>query len=327
MPSGNSNIDPWSIIRCAMNPDGTLQRLLKFPTIPASGEGNVDPGQSHVSRDVPLNPENGTWFRIYRPTKIPSRDSNVAKIPVILYFHMGGFIYFHPDTMIINKPCGRFASELPCIVLSLDYRLAPENRLPAAYDDALELLYWLKQQTMEPNGDPWLRDYADFSRCYLMGCSAGATIAYRTGLCSTDLDLEPVNIAGIIMNQPLFGGEIKTTSEIALANDMTAPSCAIDLMWKLVLPAGANQDHEYSNPMVQGDYTDNLGKLPKVLIRGFEGDPLLDRMMQVTGMLIKNKVRVTAYFDDIGFHCVDFLDPKRHLRMINFLKEFMEQIT
>ncbi|KAF6158881.1 hypothetical protein GIB67_012298 [Kingdonia uniflora] len=191
-----------------------------------------------------------------------------------------------------------FPSELPCILLSLDYRLAPENRLPVAYDDSVELLCWLKQQAMDPNSDPWLRDYADFSRCYIMGTSSGANIAYRTDLCSSDLDLEPVKIAGIIFNQPFFGGEVKTESEIALANDEGTP--------------------------LLGTYTNKIGKLPKVLISGIEGDPFLDRQMELVAMLIRNGVQITAYFDDIGFHCVDYLDPKHHLRMITYLREFMD---
>ncbi|KAF6137733.1 hypothetical protein GIB67_019122 [Kingdonia uniflora] len=230
--------------------------MIEFPKVPPTGEDNIDLDQAYVSKDVPLNQKKGTWFRIYRPTKTPSSVNKVAKITIILFFHMGGFTAFHPDITIFNQPCGRFVSELPCIVLSLDYRLAPENRLPAAYDDAVELLYWLKQQTVELNG---------------------GNIAYRTGLCSSDLDLKPVKIAEIIMNQPFFGGERRTKSEIALANDEVLHMPVVDLCWNLALPLRANRDHEYTIPMTQGAYTHNISKLPKVLIRGFEGDPFLDR--------------------------------------------------
>ncbi|KAF6164400.1 hypothetical protein GIB67_037558 [Kingdonia uniflora] len=90
----------------------------------------------------------------------------------------------------------------------------------------------------------------------------------------------------------------------------------LDLCQNLALLIGANLDHEFANPMVQGTYANKIGKLPKVLIRGFQGDPLLDRQMELVAMLIRNGVQVTAYFDDIGFHCVNYLDPIRHLRII-----------
>ncbi|KAF6160260.1 hypothetical protein GIB67_019029 [Kingdonia uniflora] len=316
-------IDPFEHLHVAMNPDGSLNRMVDFPVAPTISEDNVKPGQAYVSKDAPLNPENETWFRMYRPTKIPSNDNNVAKIPIILYFHTGGYILYDADTMFNNEPCGRFTSELPCILLSVNYRLAPEHRLPAAYDDAVELLYWLKQQVLDPNGDKWVRDYADLSRCYLMGCSSGANIAYRTGLCSTDLDIDPVKVSGIILNQPLFGGETRTKSEIRLVDDMVMPMSVMDLMWDLALPVAANRDHEYANPMSQGAYTDKIGKLPKVLIRGFEGDPLLDRQMELVRLLVKNGVQVTAHFGEMGFHCIDFIEPKRHFKMITYMKEFI----
>ncbi|KAF6164383.1 hypothetical protein GIB67_037540 [Kingdonia uniflora] len=82
----------------------------------------------------------------------------------------------------------------------------------------------------------------------------------------------------------------------------------------LVLPIEANQDHKFANPMVQGTYINKIGKLPKVLIRGFQGDPFLDHQMELVAMLIRNGVQVFAYFNDIGFYCVDYLDYIRHLR-------------
>ncbi|KAM1034357.1 hypothetical protein PS1_038042 [Malus domestica] len=59
----------------------------------------------------------------------------------------------------------------------VEYRLASEQRLPAAYEDAVETLYFIKTTS-----DNWLRDYADLSNCYLMGSSPGGNIAYHAGL-------------------------------------------------------------------------------------------------------------------------------------------------
>ncbi|MQK22077.1 hypothetical protein EI013_27305, partial [Escherichia coli] len=116
--------------------------------------------------------------------------------------------------------------------------------LPAAYDDAMETLHWIKS-----NKDEWLTQYADYSNCYLMGNSAGANIAYHIGLGVAEKpgDIEPLKIRGLILRQPFFGGTKRTESELRLENDPVIPLCATDLMWELSLPIGADRDHEYCN--------------------------------------------------------------------------------
>ncbi|MCL7040391.1 hypothetical protein MKW94_026311 [Papaver nudicaule] len=230
---------------------------------------------------------------------------------------------FSVDSVFDNEPCTRFCSETLSIVVSVNYRLAPENKLPAAYEDGMEAMLWLKNQAVDPDGEQWLKDYADFSRCYVMGGSTGATIAYYTALRLVGMDMEPIKLYGVILNQPFFTGTKKTKSERKLANDMVIPSPVIDLMMELALPDGADHDHEYINPMTKSELSDNMKKLPRCLVRGFEGDPLLDRQMELVRVLIRHGVPVTAHFSEIGFHLIDFIDPKRHLAMLKYLKDFI----
>ncbi|KAI3918065.1 hypothetical protein MKX01_041385 [Papaver californicum] len=318
------SIDPWEMLKIVRNPDGSITRRTDSFTVPPTTEEEMSvPGQSVVTKDVTLNADNGTWVRIYRPTKIPSNDTNVARLPVIVYFHCGAFVMFSADNVFDNEPCTRFSSETLSIVVSVNYRLAPENKLPAAYEDGIEAMLWLKNQAVDPIGEQWLKDYADFSRCYIMGGSTGATIAYYTALRSTAMDIEPVKLYGLILNQPFFTGTKKTKSERKLANDMVIPSPVIDLTAELALPDGADHDHECLNPMTKSEYYNNMKKLPRTLVRGFEGDPLLDRQMEFVRVLIRHGVPVTAHFSEIGFHLIDFIDPKRHLAMLKYVKDFI----
>ena len=152
------------------------------------------------------------------------------------------------------------ANDAEAVVASVKYRLAPEHRLPAAYDDAMEALHWIKTSTEE-----WLRRYVDYSNRYVMGNSAGATIAYHAGLrAAVEVDhLEPLKIRGLILRQAYFGGTNRTGSELRLVDDPVFPLCVNDLCWELALPVGVDRDHEYSNPTT-GNGPEKLEKMREV---------------------------------------------------------------
>ncbi|XVF05268.1 hypothetical protein REPUB_Repub05bG0157300 [Reevesia pubescens] len=143
----------------------------------------------------------------------------------------------HADIVLFHDFCSDLAKIVPAIVVSVDYRLAPEHRLPATYDDAGEALHWIKITQEE-----WVRDYADLSNCYLMGSSAGSNIAYHVGLQVAGVvhELEPLKIKGLVLNYPLFGGIQRSALESRLINDPILPPIVSDVMWDLSLPIGVD---------------------------------------------------------------------------------------
>ncbi|KAJ4717202.1 Alpha/beta hydrolase-3 [Melia azedarach] len=205
-----STINPYKFLQIVPNSDGTLTRdCSSYPnTIATPDLGNHT---LHVlSKDVPVNHLNNTWVRIFLPRQALNSPFT-PKLPLLIHFHGGGFIILSAATKLSHDHCSNIAANLPAVIVSLDYRLAPEHRLPAAYDDAMEVLHWIK--TSE---DEWLQKYVNFSYCFLLGDSAGGNIAYHIALrVAAKVDnILPLKIRGLMLNTPFFGGVKRTESEL-----------------------------------------------------------------------------------------------------------------
>lgn len=303
-------IDPYKFMNIVLNPDGSLTRPLSHPLLYTS------PRPVRASfKDVTYDPAHNVWLRLYRPHDDPDRSG--AKLPVVVYIHGGGFILFSADMPTFHAVCGERAEEIPAIVVSVEYRLAPENRLPAAYNDAIGAIEWVRA---EWTSEPWLRDLADPTRVFIMGTSAGGNIAFHVAMRIRDLDLSPVRVAGVIMNQPFFGGVDRTESEIKYGAGGSLPLVATDVMWELALPEGTNRDHEYSNPE-SGRWL--VGRLPKCMVCGFAGDPVVDRQKALVRLLKAGGVDVVERFEEDGFHGIDYIDPEKGREMFMVTKKFI----
>ncbi|KAL0304194.1 UNVERIFIED_CONTAM: Carboxylesterase 1 [Sesamum radiatum] len=291
-------------LKITVNPDGTLKREPE-----ARNPANSDPNStsSVLSRDVVLHPTKKTWLRLYIPNMATPPPSAV-KLPLILYYHGGGFVFCNADSSIYDVFCKGLVEKLGAVVISLDYRLAPEHRLPAAYEDAVDGFYWIKNAE-----DEWITDYADLNNCFLAGTSAGANLAYHAGLRFAAMagELEPLRVRGMILHHPYFSGTKRTGSEEKLANDPLLPLYAIDQMFDLSLPTGVDHDHEYSNPMANGG-SKNLDEMRRlgwqVMVTGCFDDPLVDAGLECAKMLEGKGVETVRFFGD-GYHAMEVFDP------------------
>jgi acetyl esterase len=104
-------------------------------------------------------------IRIYTPRP-------EAGLPILLYYHGGGFVVGTLD--LYDRTCRILARYIDCIVISVDYRLAPEHPFPAAANDAYELALWTARNAENLGGDA--------QRMAVMGDSAGANLATVTAM-------------------------------------------------------------------------------------------------------------------------------------------------
>ncbi|KAL2554179.1 putative carboxylesterase 8-like [Forsythia ovata] len=96
----------------------------------------------HRQTSVQLSHYSGAYIRLYIPVNPPTE----TKLPLIIYLHGGDFVLFSASTVIFHDFCNNIATQFPAVVASVEYRLAPENQLPEAYEDALNAIFWVQSQ-------------------------------------------------------------------------------------------------------------------------------------------------------------------------------------
>ncbi|KAI3445590.1 hypothetical protein Pfo_002255 [Paulownia fortunei] len=324
-PSSNHTVEEaYRVLGISPNLDGSLTREIRIPMVNATPY--VDPTKPTpvaLSKDIVvyLHPYSGkACMRLFRPLKPPT-DS---KLPLIIYLHGGDFVLFSATTLVFHNFCNDVASQIPAIVVSVEYKLAPEHRLPAAYDDAMGAVLWARQQALGTNnGDPWLKKYADFTRVFLLGSASGGNIVYHTALCALGFNLQPMQIKGLIMNQPYFGGVQRTESELRLIEDPYVPLYVNDVLWTLALPLNATRDHEFSNPLTLGSYFGRVKRLPRTMVKGNSGDPLVDRARMLVKLLESNGVEVVSVVLEGGYHGIELNNATAAQELYHLIKGFV----
>lgn len=161
-------------------------------------------------KDVVFDHVHNLQLRLYKPAKPSS-----SKLPIFYYIHGGGFCIGSRTWPNCQNYCFGLASELQAVIVAPDYRLAPENRLPAAIEDGYAAVEWLQAQATAEEPDTWLTGVADFSRVFISGDSAGGNIAHHLAvwLGAGSGRLAPVRVRGYVYLAPFFGGTVRTEFE------------------------------------------------------------------------------------------------------------------
>lgn len=209
------------------------------------------------------------------PVRIYNNNINIQNQRVIVYFHGGGFVLYDLDSH--DNVCRRLCAMNECLVVSVDYRLAPEFSFPAAHDDAFKAITWVHNNIDVFGGNP--------SDIVLAGDSAGGNLAAcMAHRCKKEL----LPVKAQILIYPWIDGKLNNPSidrngEGYLLNKET-------MFWfrKQYTPKEEDRCH----PDVSPKYQTNFEGLPPAFVLTAQFDPLLDDGFNYAAQLQENGVKV-----------------------------------
>lgn len=203
----------------------------------------------------------GVRVRLYRPAD--------AVPGLVVHLHGGGFV-FH-DIDVHDRPCRRFANRLGMAVLSVDYRLAPEHRFPAAVEDVDTVVAWLAEAGLGPGPT------------FVHGDSAGGNLALVAAL------RHPGRFDAAVLHYPFLDPTAGFPSYREAIDSGFDPREAA-WYWEQYATSAADYDHPDLAPL----RSQLLGELPPVLITSAEHDPLRDEAEHLAGLIAEAGGSVTA---------------------------------
>ncbi|OCB43967.1 lipase [Mycobacterium vulneris] len=237
--------------------------------------GNVE------DRTVP-GPAGEIPVRIYHP--LDSADAGTG-LPVLVYFHGGGFVLCDLDSH--DSCCRRLANGIGAIVVSVDYRLAPEHPYPAAVDDALAATEWVAAHAGELGGDP--------ARLVVAGDSAGGNLAAVVAM--TARDRGGPTIAFQVLIYPVVDQRRK--SSLSSPHTKSGVLTAEHMQWFTAQYLGdSGAQSEVSASPILGDMTG----LPDGHVLTGALDPLCEEGEEYARMLAAGGAKVSVRRYDRGFH-------------------------
>ena len=192
-------------------------------------------------------------LRIYAP-------AGDGPFPIAMMFHGGGWVIGDLDTA--DGQCRGVRDSAGCVVVSVDYRLAPEHRFPAAAEDCYAATCWARENAASLQGDP--------ERFAVVGDSAGGNLAAVVALMARDRRGPAIDLQ-VLVYPVTDGVTFDTPSYRDNADGYMLTTEAMHWFWDQYADSA-----ERANPYASPARADDLADLPPALVLTAEFDPLRD---------------------------------------------------
>jgi acetyl esterase len=239
-----------AMIAAAPRPAGEPVAEVEDRTIPANGT------------DLPV--------RIYRP------DNSREPKPVLVWFHGGGWVIGTLDGADIG--CRLMTNASGCVVVSVDYRLAPENKFPTPVEDCFAATKWVAENAEELN--------IDASRIAVGGDSAGGNLATVVALLARDAGGPDIHFQALVY--PVTNFDFGTISYTENADGYLLTKESMVWFWGHYLQGEGDGESFRASPL----RADSLAGLPPALVITAEFDPLRDEGEAYAAALLAAGVEV-----------------------------------
>ena len=220
-------------------------------------------------RDLVVGTEPLIAARLYRPS--------AGTLALLVYFHGGGWVV--GSVALSDNFCRALANTSGCAVLSVEYRLAPEHRYPAAADDAYAATRWAAEHAGELG--------IDASRLAVGGSSAGGNLAAVVALMARER--RGPKIALQLLHVPVMDHDLTRSSYARNARGMGLTRAGMEWFWGHYAPDAVQRDEPHASPLRAKD----LRGLPPALFVVAECDPLRDEGAAYAERLRQAAVPVT----------------------------------
>ena len=206
-----------------------------------------------VNRAIP-GPAGEIAVRIHWP-------AGSGPLPALVFFHGGGWVIGDLDTHDVT--CRSLTNQAGCVTVSVDYRLAPEHKSPAAVEDAYAATRWVADHAGELG--------VDAARIAVGGASAGGNLATVVGLIA--IERGGPGLVFQLLIYPVTDAALDTPSARGVtSDDYPLTRADMEWFWGHYLRNDADRRHPYASPAL----AKSLAGLPPALVITAEIDPLCD---------------------------------------------------
>ena len=245
---------------------------------------NPEPPELESVRPLSIPAPHGAIpARIYTPKTV---RKTAGGAPCLVFFHGGGWVIGDLDSH--DVVCRQLAHEGELIVISVDYRLAPEHKFPAAVDDAITAAKWIAANAQQLG--------IDAARLIVGGDSAGGNLAAVVALAARDGN--GPEIAGQVLIYPATDFAMKTPSHSEPETSILLTHSVIKWFCNHYLSGPADIDNWQASPA----RAKTLAGLPPAYVLTAGGDPLRDEGDEYAARLKEAGIAVTYRHFPGQFH-------------------------